>query len=100
MASVATKTELVLDDGETAAFEAIRDFLSGSATLGGGEIITEDTSLLESGILDSIGILQLMTFLSEKLGVEISDEDFVAENFRTIGSLARLITEKRRPHAG
>jgi len=57
--------------------------------------ITGDTPLLDSGALDSLGILHLMTFLSENLQIEIADEDFVPENFQTAGSLARLVERKR-----
>ena len=51
--------------------------------------------LLESGILDSLGVVQLMTFLSETRNVEIGDEDFTLENFETVGSLARFVAAKR-----
>lgn len=80
---------------ERAAFEAIKSFLQGSAALGGDDDIREDMALLESGILDSLGILQLVTFLGDEFGVEVGDEDFVAENFETIGSLARFVARKQ-----
>ena len=95
MATVATDIQTRSSDGEGEVFAAIKEFLRGSTTLGGGTEISEDTLLLESGILDSLGILQLMTFLSDTMGIEISDEDFVAENFRTVGSLARFVSKKQ-----
>lgn len=82
-------------EAEEAAFKAIKNFLSGSAALGGDEAINKDLALLDSGILDSLGVVQLVTFLSEKLGVEVQDDDFIAENFETVGSLARFVAKKQ-----
>ena len=56
--------------------------------------ITDDTSLLNSGLLDSLGILELTTFLAERYGIEIEDEDFTAENISTIGMVAEFIKSK------
>jgi acyl carrier protein len=60
-----------------------------------GTPLTLDTDLLASGVLDSLGILQLTTFLSGELSVEVADEDFLPENFQTVGSLARFVRSKR-----
>ncbi|MBM3487355.1 MAG: acyl carrier protein [Alphaproteobacteria bacterium] len=59
----------------------------------------EDVSgieLLESGRLDSLVVMQLTLFLGQTFDVEIEDEDFVAENFATVGTLANLILRKCR----
>ncbi len=53
-----------------------------------------DTPLLEGGLLDSLGILQLTLFLGEHFGVEIEDTDFVPEHFATIRDVAALILRK------
>lgn len=100
MADVAVKQASGMQDRELSAFEAIKTFLSGSSALGGDTDIREDMALLESGILDSLGILQLVTFLGDELGVEVTDEDFVADNFETIGSLARFVAKKQAANAG
>lgn len=56
--------------------------------------LTPETPLLGSGLLDSLSILQLTMFLSDRWGIEISDEDFTPENFATIGSLVALVEGK------
>lgn len=53
------------------------------------------TSLLESGIIDSLGVLDLMAFLESEHGVEIEEADYAIENFETIGHLARMVEQKR-----
>ncbi len=83
-------------DVETRAIEAICAHLGRSGPAGAARNLTADSPLLNSGILDSLGILQLMTHLAETLQVEIGDEDFVPGNFETIGSLARLVSERQR----
>ena len=74
--------------------DAIQNFLAQTAGRNPTEF-TPESVLLESGILDSLGVVQLMTFLSETRNVEIGDEDFTLENFETVGSLARFVAAKR-----
>ena len=50
--------------------------------------------LLDSGILDSLGVLELVTFLEEELGVLIVDDELVPENFSTVERLARFAGRK------
>jgi acyl carrier protein len=57
--------------------------------------IDENTPLLSSGTLDSLGILELVIFLSEKFNIEMDSQDFSPENFETIGHLARFVQCKQ-----
>jgi acyl carrier protein len=57
--------------------------------------ISDDDSLLAAGILDSIEIVKLMSFLEEAFGIGVADHELVPENFETIASLARFVEEKR-----
>lgn len=56
--------------------------------------LTDDDSLLEKGILDSIQIVKLTTFLEETFGITVGDDELVPENFETIASLARYVESK------
>jgi acyl carrier protein len=80
-----------------AVFAAIRDFLASTSTSVRAQDVTVDTPVLEGGALDSLGILQLMMLLSDKMQIEVTDEDFVPENFKTVGSLVRFVMAKRCP---
>lgn len=55
-----------------------------------------DTSLLGSGAIDSLGILELMTFLGERFDIVVQDDDFDQENFETLASLVRFINDRKR----
>ncbi len=50
-----------------------------------------NTPLLESGLLDSIRIVNLVDFLELKFGVKVNDEDLVAENFESVQTVLGLI---------
>jgi acyl carrier protein len=52
------------------------------------------TPLLQSDAIDSLGFLELMTFLSEEFGIELEDEDFDASNLETAGKLADFVERK------
>ncbi len=61
--------------------------------------LTDDYPLLTSGVIDSIGIYQIVGFVESEFGVEIADEELVEDNFGTIGDLAALIEGKRQAPA-
>jgi len=75
---------------------SIHDYLNAKFPVFAARGLTEDTSLLESGAIDSLGILDLMNFLSERFGIELEDHDFEPSNFETVDSLARFV-ERRQP---
>ena len=59
------------------------------------EELNENQSLLESGILDSLGIMKLVAFIEQTFQVKIEDEELIPENFETLSALAKLISEKK-----
>jgi acyl carrier protein len=54
-----------------------------------------DQSLLESGILDSMGILKLVAFIEKRFNIKVDDTELVPENFETIRSLERWVASKK-----
>jgi acyl carrier protein len=59
-----------------------------------GSLDPED-DLLARGIIDSLGVAQLASFISERYGVVVGEEDFVPSNFQTISRIERFILRKR-----
>ena len=53
-----------------------------------------DTSFLENGIIDSTGVLELVSFIEETYGITVADEDIVPENLDSIANIARYIQSK------
>ncbi len=60
-----------------------------------GKPIDESTPLLAGGAIDSLGILDLAAFLGERLGVEMTDDDFEPGNFETFGALVSFVERQR-----
>ena len=71
----------------------VREFLS-DHTAAGQTPISSDESILDSGLLDSAGLFELVAFLEERFGVSIDDEELVPENFETIDAIVALVTKK------
>jgi len=60
-----------------------------------GKSLTAEEDLISNGILDSMGILRLTSFIEEKFGIKVTDEDINPENFRTINCLKEFIESKQ-----
>lgn len=59
------------------------------------EPILENDSFMEKGIIDSTGILELITFLEEKYAITIEDEELLPENLDSLNNVGRFILLKR-----
>lgn len=57
--------------------------------------IEDDSPLLESGIIDSLGMLDLVAFLEQTFEIKVEDEELVPENFATLQSLTAFAERKQ-----
>ena len=57
--------------------------------------VGENESLLESGIIDSLAIMKLLTFIEEEFKLKVMDDELMPENFDTIASIVSLIDKKK-----
>ena len=62
------------------------------------EPLTSSESLLERGVIDSNGVLELVGFLETTYGITIEDEELVPDNLDSIERLVAFVTGKRQPH--
>ena len=56
---------------------------------------TPEENLLAQGIIDSMGILSLVSFMETRFGIKTSDDDMVPENFETLEALRRFVEKKK-----
>lgn len=56
--------------------------------------LADDTSFLDNGILDSMGILELVDFINETFGVKVAGGELVPENLDSINSVLKFLTNK------
>jgi acyl carrier protein len=66
------------------------NFLSGEDP----ENLKDDTELKESGILDSLSTLKLVTFLEQQFKIEFDADDLDAGNLASLNTIERLVTSK------
>lgn len=73
---------------------ALRDellwFVKENVVRSQGEI-SPDESLIDQGVLDSVGLVQLMGFLEERTGIRIPDRCVTPDNFRSVVSMERMV---------
>jgi acyl carrier protein len=72
----------------------VREFIIENFLFGDGDMLTEDTSFLESGIIDSTGILELIFFLEETFAMKIEDEELIPENMDSLKNISRFMERK------
>ena len=72
--------------------QIILDYLKNSVLLDPNDEIPLDRSLLEAGILDSYGIVDLLTFIEGEFGLTIPDEDITKEKMGSIRKMANYIS--------
>jgi len=74
--------------------EKVRQFVVSTFLLGDGELLKDDTSFMEQGILDSTGILELIMFLEESFGIKIEDDELMPENLDSLERIAAFLDRK------
>ena len=68
----------------------IDNYLKGA----GSDRLSDDDSFLKKGIIDSIGVIELTSFIQNRYGIKIKVTEIVPENFDTLNNLERYITKK------
>lgn len=85
--------QVVLDQG---VLDQVRSFIVMNFLFGDESRTPEQTaSLLEAGLVDSTGVLELVDFLEADLGIEVAADETLPENLDSIHNLTRFIMRKR-----
>ncbi len=71
--------------------KVISEFISTEIMHGAKDSLAADCQLLDEGILDSLGLQQLITFLEGKYDIMVDDDYLMPEYFTTVESIATLI---------
>lgn len=58
-----------------------------------GEAVDADTDLLLTGIVDSLGVVQIVAWLEDRLGISIDPADVTLEHFQTVGRMVAYVRE-------
>lgn len=57
--------------------------------------VPEDENLLANGMIDSLGILKLVSFIENRFEVEVPDEDVTVQNFRSLKDIGDYLERRR-----
>ena len=71
--------------------QMLLDYIKQDLLKGRVSTLSADDDLLDSGILNSLGILQLVSFIEERMDIEVPDEDVVYENFSSVSALVAYL---------
>jgi acyl carrier protein len=75
--------------------EEIKGFIINNFMMGRNpEELTDSDSLLNKGIIDSTGVLELVGFLEEKFNIQVEDEELIPENLDSVNNLVNYIQKK------
>jgi acyl carrier protein len=80
-----------------AGFEyEIRQFLAEKFLFGDDTKLSNDESLLDAGIIDSTGILELISHLEQQYKIKVNDDELTPENLDTIARICEFLNKKIR----
>jgi acyl carrier protein len=62
--------------------------------------VDDTTQLIEEGIVDSMGLMQIVAFIEERTGLRVSDDDVTPDNFETVAAIGSLVDRLQSRRAG
>ncbi len=76
--------------------DKIREFIVKNLYYAEDNPIGDEDSFLETGVVDSMGVMELVAFVQSEFGVEVAQNEIVVENFDSIRKLANFVRRKLR----
>jgi acyl carrier protein len=81
---------------ETQVRERVRNFLQENFLYMRPDFeLADDDRLLERGVVDSMGIAEMVTFIEDEFGIKMSDDDISESNLGSLRAIGRFVTQKR-----
>lgn len=75
--------------------EQVREFLVSNFYIAETNLLKADTSLLDQGVIDSTGVLEVIGFIEETFGITVDDTELLPENLDSIEGIARYVIRKK-----
>ncbi len=73
----------------------IRQFILSNFYVADPAALVDSASLLEAGIVDSTGVLEIITFLESTFGIEVADAEMLPDNLDSVERLVAYVKRKR-----
>ncbi len=74
--------------------DKVRKFIETNFYVPEGEALSDDASLIDRGVIDSTGVLELIGFLQDEYKIEVADDEMVPENLDSIARIEAYLTRK------
>lgn len=75
--------------------QEVRQFIVKNFYVSGGDELSEEASLLDQGVVDSTGVLEVIAFLEKAFGIQVDDAEMVPANLDSIRAIAEFVERKR-----
>ncbi len=75
--------------------DELKEFFVKNRFISSTSEISEDDSLLENGIIDSVGMIELVSFIESKYDIKVDEDDLMPENFDSLKAIENFIKEKK-----
>lgn len=74
--------------------EKIREYIK-SASFSSVDNLDDELLIFKEGILDSMGLISLFSFLEEEFNIQITDADLVEENFESVKAITQFVLQRQ-----
>jgi acyl carrier protein len=75
--------------------ETVRQFIVKNFYVADPAALADDTSLLDAGIIDSTGVLEVTAYLEKEFGIQVADTEMLPENLDSISRISAFVARKR-----
>ena len=75
--------------------QEIRKYVVEAFLFGQDNGLTDDSSFLDQGILDSTGVLELVAHIESTYGIRVNDDELLPDNLDSISAISSFIDRKR-----
>lgn len=75
--------------------QSLRAFIRANFYLPDGQELPDDASLRDLGVVDSTGVLELVSFLEQEHGISVEDSELLPENLDSIEAIVRFVGVKK-----
>jgi acyl carrier protein len=76
-------------------FDRVRSFVTSNFYVPDPASLKDDASLIDAGIVDSTGVMEIVQFIETELGVKVADSEIVPENVDSIARIVAFVEKKK-----
>ena len=75
--------------------EKVRAYVTSNFVVAEPSSLADETSLIETGVVDSTGVLEIIGFIEGEFGIKVEDAEMIPANLESVSNLVAYINRKR-----